>query len=696
VGFIIVTELPGWGLILCALVGALFTYLLYRNSSFKTEVSPLVFKILQGARFLLITLLCGLLLGPMIKTIVREVEKPILILAMDASESVATNDKVKQQRSEVLNSFSKIKDQLSDKFDVKMYSFGDNPKEGIDSNATDKTSNFTKLYDNLDVQFVNRNVGALVVASDGLYNAGGNPVYGPSRLKMPIHTIALGDTIVKKDLLITKVTFNKVAFLGNSFPIQINIEANQCVSSRAILTIESDSLNVYSKSIDISNNNFRLTVPVLFDATKKGIRNYKIKLAHLENEVTYINNEREIFIEVVESKEKILILSGAPNPDVAALRQIIETSPNYDVKVEQVSTFNERFGDYGLVILHSIPGINQSINPILDKLKSSGTSMLFVLGASSDLNAFNALNTGLDISQGSGKLSDAQAVISPDFSLFTLEKEISEEIKNWPPLKSPFGIYSQRSNIYSLAYQKIGNVISNQPLIYFNEQQGQKTGVIVGEGIWKWRLADYSANENHTLSNALILKVIQYLSVKDVKSPFKIFTKSTFNENENVIFDAELFDQSDNLVNTPEVKLTLANRQKKQFQYTFSRTEKTYTLNTGILPVGKYSYKSEVKLGDKLYVQQGEFSVNQLQLETTNTTADYQLLRTLSSRTGGKLFESNKADELIQLLSNDEDIKPVSYTKKKLEDFINLPALFFTFIALLSLEWFIRKRSGSY
>ena len=97
-----------------------------------------------------------------------------------------------------------------------------------------------------------------------------------------------------------------------------------------------------------------------------------------------------------------------------------------------------------------------------------------------------------------------------------------------------------------------------------------------------------------------------------------------------------------------------------------------------------------------MYTQQGEFSVNQLQLETTNTTADYQLLRTLSSRTGGKLFESNKADELIQLLSNDEDIKPVSYTKKKLEDFINLPALFFILIALVSLEWFIRKRSGSY
>jgi hypothetical protein len=53
-------------------------------------------------------------------------------------------------------------------------------------------------------------------------------------------------------------------------------------------------------------------------------------------------------------------------------------------------------------------------------------------------------------------------------------------------------------------------------------------------------------------------------------------------------------------------------------------------------------------------------------------------------------------DKLINALKSREDLKPVSFTHKKLEDLVNLPWVFFLMMLLLSIEWFIRKRAGSY
>jgi hypothetical protein len=127
-----------------------------------------------------------------------------------------------------------------------------------------------------------------------------------------------------------------------------------------------------------------------------------------------------------------------------------------------------------------------------------------------------------------------------------------------------------------------------------------------------------------------------------------------------------------------------------------SRTEKAYHLDAGVFPVGYYRYKAEVKLGDKIYTQQGEFSVSALQMETAVTIADHGLLQALASRTGGVVYYPGKAAELSKALQQNEQLKSVSFMHKKLEDLLNEPWFFVLVILLLSAEWFVRKRSGSY
>jgi len=697
VGISIITEYSIAFVFLCLALGLLFSYLLYRNSSFSRDLPKRLFYIVSGARFLLISFLSFLLLGPMLKVVSREVERPIVIIAIDHSKSLVNTKDSAKVLAKVNSFLEKAKADLPADFDLKILSFGDHVRENASEGFNDKATDFTSLYDAIDIKFANRNVGAIVIASDGIYNEGSNPVYGPDRIKVPIYTLAFGDTTIRKDAAIAKVNLNKVALLGNSFPMEVMLDAKQCSGRNLLLSVAEDTAQiVFSKSIVVTSNDFRMNVPLFLDAKKKGISRYRISITKLDGEVTYLNNATDVFINVIENKQKVLILSSAPNPDIAALKNAIESSINYEVLSMPVNDFTGRVSDYNLCILHGLPAKNNAASILIDNLKNAGVPLWFILSSNTDINTLNNLSSGIQVANNRGSVQDVYPSLSNGFSLFTFSDLLSEKIKEWPPLTAPFGVYSMKSGSSTLLNQKIGSITTTQPLMVFSEQGNCKSVVLGGEGLWRWRLADYNSNGNHELSNELILKTVQFLSVKDDKSPFKINFKNAFKENEAVIFDAELYDESGQLTNVPEAKITITDQNKRQFPYVFSRNDKAYTLNIGQFPVGKYTYKAEVKLGDMLFNRSGEFSVNALQLETVNTVANHQLLNSISVRSGGKMFIDEKYQDLIDVLKKQEDLKPMSFTRKKMEDMIDFTWVFFTLILLVTTEWFIRKRSGGY
>ncbi|MCD4665305.1 MAG: hypothetical protein K8R68_08530, partial [Bacteroidales bacterium] len=180
------------------------------------------------------------------------------------------------------------------------------------------------------------------------------------------------------------------------------------------------------------------------------------------------------------------------------------------------------------------------------------------------------------------------------------------------------------------------------------------------------------------------------------KSFFRVFSKNNFKENENIIIDAEVYNESYELVNDPEVTLTITNSEGKKYTFTFSKSSKAYYLNAGSLPVDNYKYTARVLVGDKIFTDNGEFTVSPLNIEKINSIADHNLLYNLAKRRGGEMVYPGQLDELFEKINSREDIKTISYTKKRFTEILNLPWLLILIIALLSAEWFMRKRAGGY
>lgn len=694
--FQLITEQPSWWIILCILLGLGYAFLLYRNDKSLDSFSPWLKRLLFAFRTITVSILAFLLLTPLIKTFSRESEKPILILAQDNSESVRLNRDSSYMRETYPGQMKEFISSLSDKYDVKTVSWGDRVTDQLDYRFSDKLTDFSTLFQELNIRYGNRNVGAVVIASDGLYNRGNNPLYQNSDLKVPIYTVALGDTSIQKDLILSKVNYNKVVYLGNSFPLEITVDARQCSGKQTLLTVSRDSSVLFSRQLTLNGNRFSQVVPVILDAKAKGTMHYRIAVTGIEGEVTLANNVRDIFIDVLESKQKIYLVADAPHPDLGAMKLAIESSENYEVKTTMSDAANDALKDYNLLILHNLPSATHNVNDLLKKAEAAGVPVLFIMGTQTDINAFNALKKYLSINTSVDKSNAVQAAVNPDFSLFTISDETREAIPQFPPLLAPFGRFKTTANTYTLLYQQVGNVTTNDPLWIFGGDASAKVGFICGEGLWHWRLSDYQVHGNFSAFNELITKTVQNLSLRENKTHFRLVVKNNFAENDPVTMDAEVYNDNYELINTPDINLTLTSPDKKTTPYVFSKTDRAYTLNAGFLNSGSYKYKATVRVGDKAYTNEGTFTVSALQVEQNETVADHRLLYNLSAKNGGELFYPANLKELSKKLMDRDDIKTVSYSHYKLQDLVTLKIVFALLLLLLTLEWFLRKRSGTY
>lgn len=692
----VVTESPAWYLLLCILAAAIYSGVLYFREKRLNEIARWLRVLMASFRFVVVFFLAFLLMSPLLKTIFREVEKPVIVFAQDESESLEMGKDSAFNRNDYPKKMQSLIDALGDKFNVVTYSFGDKFREKTEFDYKDKITDFSTLFDELETRYADRNLGAVIIASDGIYNQGQSPIYAAEKIKAPIFTIALGDTTIHKDLILTKVIHNRIAFLGNTFPLDVIVDAHRCVNAKSILTVSKGGQILFTKPVDINSDPFTQTIPVEMQATSVGLQRYTVALSIVDGENNVQNNKQDFFIDIMDGREKVLIVGAVPHPDMGAIKLAIESNDNYQVETFMLDDFHKPVSQYNLVILNALPTDNVKAQQLLADLSTAKVPVFYILGAQSRYSVFNGLNMGLSIQVNSSRPNESEAVPIPDFPLFNLSEQALNYIPKFPAVLTPFGNFQTSPAATPFLRQKIGALKTDYPLWIFSQQGDRKIAVFAGEGLWKWRLHDFADHGNEDIFNELIGKTVQYLSVREEKSFFRVTGKTNFLENEPIQFEAEVYNLSYELINTPDVNMDIIDERGKRFPSIFSRAGKGYRLDAKQFPVGEYKYEAKVKVGEKVYTQNGNFSVSPLLIEIANTTADHQVLFNLSKRHNGELFNPNELEKLAQVLNSREDIKPVIYNTKKLVDLINVWWIFGLLMLLLSLEWFLRKRHGAY
>ncbi len=690
--FAFVTEYPLWMSVFCVLLGLGLSYLLYNRQLRNEGRWQWRFVVMAICRFLGITLLSFLLLSPLIRYTNREVKKPVVALAIDNSASVVTGADSAYYRNEFPAKLDQLEKALDDRYEVHRYYFDHQLRDTGSLDFTGKQTNIANVFSNLTTDFDNQNLGAVILLSDGIYNQGNNPLYTTIGIKSPVYTVALGDTTVRKDVLISGVRFNQLAYLDNRFPLLIGVDARKCRGEQLQVQVTENGKVLYSAVVTAGTERFHTELSASLIAETPGTHHYIVSVSPLKQEISYVNNRKDIYIEVLDARQKIIILAEGPHPDIAAFKQAIEYNRNYEVVTVYTNAFSTALlKEADMVITLQMP-VSQASLQILKQVDEANVPALHIIGSQTNLNLLNQWDRGLRIAGGRASSNEVYPIIEEDFSLFNMDPDQRQKLEALPPLLTPFGRYQVTAPYTLLARQQIGSVKTEMPLIFFMNTSLKK-GFFCGEGFWKWRLNDYEKHQNHEVTNQLAGKMVQFLAARNDKRKFRVnLPKNTFQENERITLDAELYNASYELVNQPEVKLNISNSEGNSYPFNFSRTGNAYSLDAGLMPPGSYTYKAQVTYNNKIETTSGVFTVTPLQAELNETIADHRLLYSLASRNSGEMIYPAQLASLADKLKARDDIKPVIYLEKTMKDLVNLKWYAFFMVLCFTVEWVLRKK----
>lgn len=684
----LISDHPWYFTLLCVMAGFLFSFALYYKDKKNADRKKGLLYLLFSLRWMSMSIIFLLLMDFVMKQLINETEKPVIVFVQDNSSSMTALKDSDQIRGEYSQRIHNMLSRLKNQYEVNTYWFDSQMKSGDQYDFSGKETDLSVVFKDIENNYANRNIGAVILASDGIYNKGTNPLYSSSKFTYPIYTIALGDTTPLKDIWIQNVRHNQVAYLGNSFPVEVVVNANDLKGKMVNLTIRQQAQILQDKSISITSDHFSETFNFILEAKATGLQKYTVTISTLSEDHNLSNNTQSFMLEVIDNREKILILENAPHPDVSAIYQSIMANQSYEAEVAGIQDFQKPLKPYSLVILHQLTPGPQS-QKIINELKNNNQPY-WVIGISS----FDFV-PGMSVRTMSSKWNDAEAVIKKNFSLFNVSDELKSFVKEFPAIKCAMANYEVANSYSTLISQQIGVVETENPILLFGEYNQVKRAAFLGDGLWRWKMRDYAEHQNNQLFNELISKTVQYLAVKADKSFFRVYTKKVINENEAIDFTAEVYNQSYELITEPDVNLVLKDSNGKKYQYTFSKRSNSYVLNAGTFPAGEYMYEAQTKVGDQVFVKSGMIMIKEIVAEKLNTVADHQLLYQLSTQSSGKMYLPNQTDELVKDIENSTVIKPITYSHKSTTDILNLKWIALLVILLLGIEWFFRKYNGS-
>lgn len=691
----ITTEYSWWFLPLILLLAFGGAYFLYRNDKRFEDVSKQKIFFLKSLRFLSILIIGFFLLSPYIKLTEQTIEQASILLVQDNSKSIALAGK--ENIDELLTINNKISSDLSQKFNVERFLFDDEIYKSDSISLSGKSTNLGNAIEKLQSLYENKNIGAMILLSDGVYNKGNNPVYEINNNSENIYTVLLGDTVSRKDALIGEVRHNKSVYFGNYFPVQVQVESHNLKGDTSVIKLMKNDSVIEEQEIVYNTDDFYKKYLFNVNADEKELLKYNLVLEKAENEDYTSNNYKPVVVEVIDSKIKIALISNAPHPDIGALKEAAEMDINFEFtqyRAKDVGNIN--IEETKLIIFHQLPGTGVLPTSFYSKVQKAKISRLYVIGNKTNLSRYNKMQPGISIFQNKNSIDEAKATYNDKFTLFTLNNDVKEFIKQTPPLVTPFGNYKVSAEGELLFTQSINTIQTDKPLIYLGNRNNIKEGIICGEGIWKWRMTDYRLSGNFENFDLMMNKIYRYLSITKEKSRFNVTAKKVYSEHQSVIFDAELYNELYEPINYPTIDLQIKNNNGDIYDFVFNKTTDAYRINTGSFNEGDYTYKASVTVNDKIFTQEGIFSVVPLNIEAENLEADVNTLYKLSHKSGGKLYKKEEINVMINDILSNPDILSVSYSNTTLSDLINKYFILFIIISLLAIEWFLRKYWGSY
>ncbi|MFM8179513.1 MAG: hypothetical protein ACKOAG_10085 [Candidatus Kapaibacterium sp.] len=673
-----------WWLVLIALVAALFAALWYYRVT-----QPVI----TGSRRAVLVFLrtCGLallvlcLFEPMLTLLRSSSDRPGLSVLVDQSVSMVQRDARRDRRNDLrtaltISRWSELGEDVSVVgFDETVRTLSAAAMNGWTWNGqrTDIDRAMRYVQENAETD----NTQAVLLFTDGAYTSGANPIVTAEQSGKPVYVIGIGDTTDAKDAAVTSIVTNDIGFVNATLPVQVTVRTHGYKASEVRLTLFDNSVAVQSATLPVRQDGEMITHVFPYATSSAGVHKLTARVDAMEGELTDRNNAVDEYVTIKDDKRKVLIVAGAPSPDVAFIRSALESMQGVSLKTIIQKSGAETYDESGsqsavreadLVLFIGFPVASTSsalLKTLSTEILRSKKPLFFIASQNCEYAKLREFESILPFTVQSAR---------PQEFAVTMEVEQSEEsnavlrvtgnaddASMWnalPPIFRTETFVRVKPEARVVAGMKVNNVSLGEPLIVSRSVDRSKCIAVLGYGLFRWKLLGTALDKTRGAANptdmlsVLLGNATKWLSTDDEERKVRIRpSRSFYAGGESVNLQAQVCDDAMVPVEDATVTVTLASGSHQRTVNLTPMGSGQYGTSVEGLPAGDYAFNGTAMIGSRAYGKDaGRFTVGDLPLEFQNLRLNSSLLRSIAERTGGRYYTVDDcATFLDDLRSND-------------------------------------------
>jgi len=731
-----------WALALVpALCLAFWAY--YRILAPLSAPARVVLWVLRGLAFALVIFA---LWQPTLSYRIPDTGKPRLAMLVDRSGSMslpASDAAFADRGEEARVRAHEVADELGNDYALEWFDFGDRiAPAALDSSAVSEgTTSIGGALEEVLVRSASRPVHGIFLVSDGVNTSGRDPVRVAKGSPVPVFTVPVGPESTLPDLEIRRIETNTRAFAGEPLPVEVVVSSSGLESETGRVQLLADGEIVEEREFEVlGDKGLEQSLRFEIQPARPGWTRYEVR-ALVGNDAVPENNVREIAVEVMERKTRVLVVSDAIDWDFGFLRQTFDadTTLGYAYLVRSQGDNYRGSGkkppsdlptqpggleEYAAVVLVS-SGSSSFPEPFLRALGGfvSRGGGLWIVGGPQQSGGWSRVDQfqrilparAVDRPGAAQPLASvellAQGMRHPITALRDNPSQTAALFASLPPIwRTAHGLDLKGNGRELLAFRGTGP--GRSALVAGFGDRG-KVVWFDARGLWRWRLTAAGSDLPAHFFADFALGTIRWLAEPAIRDRFQVEPgRRVYPNGESVSFLANLWDQALQPIDDASIVVEIAPDSASAgaiadvskplatgragssgtIEMVPSTDPGAYEGRGAGLPPGAYRYRARAVSGsgNELGVSEGRFWVETMGPEFARVLSDREVLRQIAGESAGQVVEvaslSSLADRIPDVIRRVGRVREV--------DLWNHWALFVLFVLLLSTEWFLRRRRG--
>jgi hypothetical protein len=685
----------------------IYTFFMYRYTV--PPVNPGKKLLLVSIRFLALLLILFIVFEPILTLASKDRIEPVNLVFIDNSRSIRIDDGT--SREEKVREFvGQSKNRLGGFSDF--YTFGSGVSETSEDSLdqikfTEGSTSFTNIITSLKNDEIN--ISSVTLISDGVITSGSNPVFAAEKLSIPFYVVGVGDTTEKSDIEIRNVLFNEYIYVKSPTTISASIRNKNFQGKTVTAALYEDNKLVEKKDLQLSDLD---NVSFSYTPESGGEKKLTLSVSELEGEFTFANNKKVFYVNVIDNKLNVLLISGTPSSDLTFIKNSLALDENITVRtITQIASGRyiekqnneQQIDSADIIFLLGFP--TQETNMELlrktaDAINRRGVPYFITVTELVDYVKLKTIEKELGFSTGRNnpRLNEVQPFVSTsDVRHPLLQNNAVNPIDAWtklPPVLQPDADFRAKPESEVLAEVRLNNVPVKTPLIISRKLGSKRSVAVLAKNIWRWKLQ--TAPRELDLFDRFIVNSVKWLNTREDQKQVNINTaRKVYPAGEEIEFSGEVYDETFNPLSDAEVEVIIKSGNEEYKVLLNSIGGGLYEGTFQSPSSGDYSYKgTAVRDNKKIGDDNGRFNVGEVDIEMTDPSMNKEMLTALAANTGGKFFTAGNHEEIFDLIKSVNNSSAREKTQIKELDLWANEWLLIIVILLLGTEWFIRKRTG--